>query len=71
MFLFTAIKRWKDKVVPMASSIVQMLGVDFGRVEYMFFAGVKGNSVDPIFAMNHVLMFFITDGNFSIVVHNN
>ena len=71
MSLFTAIRRWEDGVVPMSTCTLQMFGIDFGCVEYVFFATVKGTTVDPMFAVNHVLLSFILDENFSIVVHHN
>ena len=61
--LFTAIKRWEDSAIPIATFIVRMLGVNFTCVEYVFIAAVKGTTVDLGFSMNCVQLFVIPDGN--------
>lgn len=71
MSLFTAIKRWEDGVIPMAAPMVRMLGVNFDHVEHVFFTAMKGTTVDSVYAVNHVLLFFIPNENFSIGVRHN
>ena len=45
MSLFTGIKSWEDGVVPTPSFTIMMLGFDFGPIEYVFFAAVKGTKL--------------------------
>ena len=56
MSLFTTIKR---RDVPMHASMARMFGVDFGPVEHVLFAVVKGTTMDLIYAVNRVLLPFI------------
>ena len=55
----------------MVASTVRRLGVNFGRVEFVFFAAVKGTSMDPLFAMNRMLHSVLVDENFSIAIRHN
>ena len=55
----------------MAASIMRMLGVNFGRVDFIFFVVVKAPSVDPVYDVNCVLHSILLGGKFSIVVRHN
>ena len=48
-----------------------MLGVDFGLVEFVFFAIVKAPSIDLVYAVNYVLYLVLPDGNLSIIIRQN